>query len=181
MDVDAFYLWVFECAKNGAQTKTIKTMLRLVVDKQCSGKKVADKVVADALTRAKEEDSSELRDFLQDTLECQEVFFLKFAMERIVADHESTVPFENQSPREFARYLLEQSHLFPAEMFRKHGFDGHLYCTTGSEALIRFLKKHCGFRTGTARPLMKYIDGYPDTPAPPKKHIRARFGLLWTL
>ena len=168
LDADAFYQWVVECAKSGRRTPIIKDMMERIVERQCSGKLLVDKVVLDGLKQSKGESSSELRDFLQFFLECRDsrdVVFLQFLMQRIVTDQKNhSVPFENQSAFEFAQYILEQSQVFPAEIFKENGFDGQKYCQMDNETLIKFLKRNCGYRTGKSRPLLRNIDGYPHLP-----------------
>merc|ERR1712228_864303 len=112
-----------------------------------SGKEITDHI-------ANNDDTETLQDFIQDKFECNEVYFLKYLTNRILDDYgNSRVPF--------ADYVQRQSHSFPADEFRKEGIDGGTYCEKDSKFLLSFLRKQCGFRVGTSRPLIANIDKYP--------------------
>ena len=157
LDQDAFCAWVAKCIENGVPSKTVKTMMDKIARKHLvSGQQLIQHVG----------DAEELTDFIRDTLECNEVFFLHYLVEKIIDDHKNhTVPFENYSPFEFAQYVRRQSFSFPADVFRKKDIDGKAYCDKDNNFLIVFFRKECGFKAGTSRPVIANIDKYPEEPS----------------
>ena len=157
LDQDTFCAWMAKCIENGVPSKTVKTMMDKIERKHLvSGQQLIQHVG----------DAEELTDFIRDTLECNEVFFLHYLTAKIIGDHEShRVPFENYSPFEFAQYVRRQSFSFPADAFRKKDIDGKAYCDKDSRFLIVFFRKECGFKAGTARPVIANIDKFPEEPS----------------
>lgn len=153
---DEFCQWVIKCVQNHPPSKTVKTMIDRITKKhQLNGKQLIPFM----------DDPERLRDFIQDKMECNEIFFLQYVTDKIIGDYkDNKIPFENYHPKEFADYVETQSYSFPAEAFRKAEIDGDIYTTKDSKFLLTFLRKHCGFRAGTARPLIANIDKYPIEP-----------------
>ena len=66
-----------------------------------------------------------LQDFIEDVLECNQVYFSSYLTEKIIADDKGNkVPFDNFDRNESADYVLTQSQSFPAEEFLEAGIDG---------------------------------------------------------
>merc|ERR1719461_1589457 len=134
-------------------------MIQCINSKHLSGQKIIDAFNSDSNPEV-------FQDFLQSELECDEIYFLQHLAKQIVEDHaNSKVPFENQSAKEFADYVRQQSHLFPAKMFEEEEIDGGKYCEQDKGFLLKFFRQKCGFRAGTATSLIVNIDKYPLEPS----------------
>ena len=176
LDQDAFCEWVIKCVSNGKQSRTVETMKEAIsVKLKLSGKQMIEHIGDE------KEDGLGLSLFIQNEMECNDIYFLQYLTDRIMDDQSNhRVPFENQTPAEFAKYVESQRHCLVADEFRKHGIDGKAYCSKDSRSLIAFLGKECGYKVGVARSLMMSINKYPMAPIKraPFKSPKSAYSLL---
>ncbi len=171
LDEQAFCEWVTKCVSKGAPSKTVRIMVHRIEQNGFSGKKMMKYLCSG---------QEALEDFIQSKLHCNEIYLLQYLADKMMNDHQNNKePFENHSASEFAQYVEAQSHCLPADAFRRQHIDGKVYCSKDSKGLYAFFRSECGFKAGTARPLMANIDKYPKQPSFSRTDHRRVHTLDW--
>eukprot|EP01084_Bolivina_argentea_P272333 463660_1 len=156
-----FCKWVLSCVKFHVSSKTVKIIINISMEKRINGSQLLKYLNKNSNSNQ----TDQLKDFIQDVLECNEIYLLDYLTSTIINDHKNNkIPFEKYKPKQFADYIQTQSHLFIANTLTNKPVDVDFYCTKNDKFLLTLLRQKCGFRHNLATSLISRIDNYPQQP-----------------